>query len=96
MLSENSSQKAETTMLVTEIIKIEEKSKSSDAKKDKKNKIKNEKKININKKPKKENIPIKVILKPEEIPKEFISSQILTQSQNNVEKQALTVNKPKS
>ena len=93
LLSENSSQKAETTMLVTEIIKIEEKSKSSDAKKTKKTKIKNEKKININKKPKKENIPIKVILKPEEIPKEFISSQILTQSQNNVEKQALTVNK---
>ena len=38
LLSENSSQKAETTMLVTEIIKIEEKSKSSDAKKAKKRK----------------------------------------------------------
>ena len=64
LLFDNSVQKAETTMLVTEIITIEEKSRFNDVKKIKNSKIKNNKNINTNKKFKIENIPVKIVLKP--------------------------------
>ena len=75
LLFNNSVQKAETTMLVTEIIKIEEKSRFNDVKKTKNPKIKNNKNVNTNKNLKKENIPVKIVLKPDNFPAKFESKQ---------------------
>ena len=61
LLFDSSVQKADTTMLVTEIIKIEEKSRFNDVKKTKNSMIKKNKNVNTNKKLKKENIPVKIV-----------------------------------
>ena len=95
LLFRNSSQKAETFMLVTEIINIKESSKSNDVKKIKNYKIKIEKKENVKtKKVKEQDTHIKVVLKPKVVPEKLKSDKSETELKTNDLKQVLVENKP--
>ena len=94
VLYENPSEKAVTSMLVTEIIEIKETSKLNDVKKTNLSKTKIEDKIiTKTKKSEEENIPIKVVLKSEGIPEKFKSSKLDNKNKNNDYKQATIENK---
>lgn len=92
---QNSTEKAETFMLITEIINIKESSKSNDVKKIKNYKTKIEKKENVKtKKVKEQDNHIKVVLKPKVIPVKLKSDKFETKFKTNDLKQALIENKP--
>jgi len=94
VLFRNSTEKAETFMLVTEIINIKESSKSNDVKKIKNYKTKIEKKENVKtKKVKEQDNHIKVVLKPKVIPVKLKSDKSETELKTNDVKQALIENK---
>tara|TARA_X000000368_G_scaffold359149_1_gene302340 strand:- start:1231 stop:1932 length:702 start_codon:yes stop_codon:yes gene_type:complete len=95
LLIKNSTEKAETFMLVTEIIQIEESNKSNDVKKIKNYKTKNKEKEHVNiKKVKEQDIQIKVALKPKVIPVRLKSNKSETKFKTNDVKKALVENKP--
>ena len=95
LLFQNSTEKAETFMLVTEIIKIKESSKSNDLKKIKNHKTKHEKKENVKtKKSKEKDNYIKAVLKPKVISVKLKSDKSETEFKTNDVKQALIENKP--
>ena len=94
VLYENISEKAETTMLVTEIIKIKETRELNDEKKTNDFKTKIIDQVNVKtKKPKVGQVPIKIVLKPKDIPERFKSSKMDTEKKNNDDKKVLVKNK---
>ena len=91
-ITKNSTEKAETSMLITEVIKVIETSKSNDSKKENipiKN-IKEKENLKINKQ-RELNLPSKLIPNPERISKKFNFSEIKT---NDLKKNSI-INKSK-
>ena len=92
----NISEKAETTMLVTEIIKIKEISELKNEKKISDSEIKIVDKVNEKiKKPKEKQVPFKVVLKPQGITKKFESSKLDNKKKKNDDQKTLVKNKKK-